>query len=81
MPDAQRCEHTRSAEWTGLPSGTTSIEVIPAPSAFATSADRQFRVADWAAVIEVPSQPPLLAACVYSSDSEVYCDADESPTP
>lgn len=83
-----------NSEWEGLPSTPTLVEVLPVPSHWAESRDKQFRatafaandpaaegIEGWAARAELEDGRSIIAACVYSSDDEVYCDADESPTP
>jgi hypothetical protein len=84
LPDAMRCEDTAGSissfpdmALDPRPAGNLiAIDVRPAPAAWADSPDIGLREAEWAVLIERDDGPPILAACVYSSEREVSCYSD-----
>jgi hypothetical protein len=76
LPDPETCEDTASNSWwMDLAEEPVLLEVKPAPAEWQTSTDRQFQVAEWAALVRVQDGEQLLAACTYSDFREVACKA------
>jgi hypothetical protein len=81
LPDMVRCQDTAGSissfpdmALNPRPAGNLiSIDVRPAPPEWADSPDVGLREAEWAVLIERDDGPPILAACVYSSEREVSC--------
>jgi hypothetical protein len=79
VPTAQWCEDTRYASWHDLDGRPSSMRVHAAPPEWAQSIDPAFRAAEWAVTVERYLDSPITAACYYSSDRMVDCEAVERP--
>jgi hypothetical protein len=56
-----------------------AVDIRSAPLEWSTSVDPGFQAAEWAAWLERDGEPPILAACYYSSDAMVTCHTEEHP--
>jgi len=82
LPVSDPCEHTADKATTWALSGRPiAINLRPAPEEWATSTDPGFRHAQWAARVERFLQPPILAACYYSSGQVVTCQEEQAELP